>query len=219
MSLSEEFRSIVLSSKATERAAHAFLKRYPYVLIHLFNKSWNFYKIFSEFRLGTDFRADFVVISANSGYWDVHFIELEGPHDSPYTQSSTPSRKLNWALDKQMIGWTLRMNIVIISRIELAKAVKPLRAPAQNHLREHNTTADIEIGHSKTSKHFEYHVIIGNSRRFTEAHRKAHRRHSHWHGVLTYDRVYNAMCDLEARYNSFEDQVKVLSSTGYQSWV
>lgn len=216
MKLSEQFGSIALGEGATERDVHAFLKRYPYVLIHLFNKSWNLYKIFPEFRLASDFRADFVIISADSGSWHARFIELEGPHDSPYTRSGIPTQKLNWAIH-QTNDWrdftrTNKANLVH----EFAKLIKPLGRPAQNNLMGRGVPADVEIEHPKTYIHFDYHVVIGNSRNFTEAQRNAHAHYSGLNGVVTYDRVYNTMCELELRCDTLERQKESLSNTGHR---
>lgn len=214
MKISDKFKSIALREDATEREIHAFLKKYPYVLIHLFNTSWDLYKIFPEFRMGTDFRADFVIISADSGAWHGRFIELEGPNDSPYTKAGISSKKLNWALHQ-----TNEWNNFIYSHKpnlmhEFAKLIKPLKRSAQNNLMGRGVLADIELEHPETYIDFYYHVVIGNSKRFSESDRKAHKK---WaiDGVATYDRLYNAICELESRFGTIEQQRVCLSNSGH----
>jgi hypothetical protein len=176
--------------------------------------SWNYYRIFSEFRIGTDFRADFALLSANSCGWEAKFIELEGPHDKPYKSDSTPSPKLNWAI-RQTNDWRdFVRDFRPTLKHEFAKLLQPHDVHAQNLLITSACGAHIEIEHPRTSVEFDYHVVIGNSQTFGPEHRKAHNWQSGWTGVMTYDRVYDAMVDLESRYSTYEEQVKCLSQWG-----
>jgi len=212
--ISDEFKSILLDKKTTERDVMRFLKGYPYVLVQLFNKSWNKYRIFPEFRMGSDFRADFVIISADSGAWHGRFIELEGPNDSPYTKAGTPRKKLNWAVrqtnDWRDFTWAHKVNLMH----EFAKLIRPLGWPAQNNLMGQNVSAHVELEHPNTFIDFDYHIIIGNSRDFSDSDRKAHRHYS-GNNVVTYDRVYNTMCEFESRFETFKEQQKALANTGH----
>lgn len=213
MRVSEQFKSVALREDATERDAHAFLKRYPYVLIHLFNKSWNLYKIFPEFRMGTDFRADFVIISADSGAWHGRFVELEGPNDRLYTNAGTPRKKLSWAIrqtnDWRDFTWAHKASLMR----EFAKLIKPLGRPAQNNLMAHGVPADVELEHPNTYIDFDYYVVIGNSQRFSDSDRKTH---THWSsdGVVTYDRVYRTIQELESRCDTLKRQREFLANSG-----
>lgn len=210
---SELFRALLDDSSVTERQIHLFLKKYPYVLIHLFNDAWNFYHIWSEFKLGTDFRADFAILNAHSGGWNVHFIELEGPNDKPYTNDGLPTRKLNWAI-RQTNDWrdfVSRNKSGLVS--EFSKLVKPLRAIAQNNLMG-KTTADVELEHPRTWIDFDYHVVIGRSTHFNERQLEGHRHYHHSHGAISYDRVFCAMQDFESRFEGLTDKHKALSRIG-----
>lgn len=214
MKVSDEFNEIISRVNATERDVHRFLKKYPYVLIHLCNNSWNFYHIFSEYRLGTDFRADFVIISADSGRWHGHFIELKGPNDAVYTKEGQPGKKLGGAIG-QTHDWRNYVDAHrVVLKHEFAKLIRPLKKPAQNNLMFNKTTADIELAHPNTSIHFDYHIVVGNSQKFTESDKKAHRDWSVDKNVLTYDRVYKAMLDIESRYSTLQEQRAALSSKG-----
>ncbi|MCX7011508.1 MAG: DUF4263 domain-containing protein [Candidatus Sumerlaeota bacterium] len=212
--LSEQFRAIALNHDAKERDVHAFLKQYPYVLIHLFNGAWNLYRIFPEFRLGADFRADFVIISAGSGSWYGHFIELKGPQDAPYTKAGLPTRQLNWAIgqtnDWLEFVWSQRANLMR----EFAKLIKPFGRHAQNNLMARDVTADIELEHPRTHIDFAYYIVIGNSALFSEKQRKAHARYSVSQSVVTYDRVYKTMREIESHHDTLERQIECLSRCG-----
>lgn len=214
MKLSDQFKEIISADGATERLAHEFLKQYPYVLIHLFCHSWNFYYSFPEFRLGTDHRADFLVLSADSGAWHAQLIELEGPHDKVYNKDLTPSRKLNWAV-RQTMDWDEFTRAHRQSLLhEIAKLVRPLGVISQNNLMATGARADVEILHPKTYVHFYYHVIIGNSKSFSEPERQAHARFSGPNNVVTYDRVYKMLVELESRPKTLEQQVELMTTAG-----
>jgi len=78
LTLSAEFKKILDDPAATERDAQRFLKSFPMLMVRLFNVSWNYYLAVPEFSLGTDFRADFLILSADSCCWHTVFVELEG---------------------------------------------------------------------------------------------------------------------------------------------
>ena len=212
--VSEQFRQMALSEGATERAVHSFLKKYPFALIRLVNLSWNFHCLISEFRLGNDFRADFLVLSADSGSWHAHFIELEGPHDNPYRNDLTASPKLNWAF-RQTDDWReFATQHRTALQHEFAKQLRPFKAAAQNALLGKGTHAHIEIEHPSVFIDFDYHLVIGNSSSFTDEERAAHKRFSSWRMVMTYDRIYESMKEVESWHKSLAEQRKTLSSRG-----
>ena len=214
MQVSDQFEQILEQENSTEREVHAFLKQFPYVLIHLFNKSWNFYHIFPEFRLGTDFRADFAVVSANSGRWEVILIELEGPRDSLYTKQGLPNRKLNWAI-RQTNDWRdFVSEQKDCLRREVAKLVEPFNTYSHNNMMgKGGVPGHVELLHPETYISYDYCVVIGNSRFFSDSDRKAHKQNRD-RTVATYDRVLNAMRDLESRNDTIEQRVKFLSKPG-----
>jgi hypothetical protein len=212
--ISEQFREIAFTENATEQQVHSFLKKYPYVLIQLVNRSWNYFQLFSEFRMGSDFRADFLVLSADSGMWHARFIELEGPHDRVYTKERLPTRKLNWAI-RQTDDWRRFANEYRQALAhELAKLVRTRNSHAQNKLMGKGVKADVELEHPQTYIEFYYHVVIGNSESFSDEERTAHARYSHSDNVMTYDRLWKTMVELETRYSTFEEQAESLSSAG-----
>src|SRR5262245_1125041 len=50
--------------------------------------------VVSEFSIGDQYKADFVVASAFSGGWEIHFIELEPPSLSPFNKKGELSSRL-----------------------------------------------------------------------------------------------------------------------------
>jgi hypothetical protein len=213
MSVSDEFERLILDPQCTERDAHAFLKQYPYVLIQLFNQSWNFYAIVSEFRLGGVFRSDFAIISANSCCWEVVFVELEGPNDRLYTNKGVPNAKLNWAI-RQTNDWRVFVGEHRSAfRSELARIVEPYDTYAHKNLMGKGVPGHVEIENNSTYIDYEYCVVMGNSRNFSESDRKAHGSHRD-RVVATYDRVLNTMRDLESRWDNTDKARAMLTCTG-----
>lgn len=60
----------LLDSFPNERAAQSFLKRYPYIVRQALNvQAWNSVHLQPEFSLGRNYRADFLILSEDSGGW------------------------------------------------------------------------------------------------------------------------------------------------------
>ena len=78
-----ELAAILDDDKCGERRVHAFLKRNLDIVVGTFATSWNYAKAYSEIEFGSDYRADFLVLCADSGSWTAHVIELKSPTDKP----------------------------------------------------------------------------------------------------------------------------------------
>ena len=206
MKASTKLREILNNPRATERDAQEFLKSYPMLMVRLFNVSWNYYLAVPEFALGTDFRADFLVVSADSGRWHVVFVELEGPNDRIYLKNGQPSKKLRTA-QKQLDDWQRfvcgRTDEV---KQELAKVLKPRRIHAQNRLMGRGGYAHDEILLPDVFLHEQYKIVIG--RRSSFADEPTHHMPAPGFGyagqVSTYDRVYDCLVDEEAKSRAGE---------------
>jgi hypothetical protein len=58
----------LLDGSPSERAVHDFLKRYPYIVRQSLNvQAWNSVHLQPEFSLGGNYRADFLILSQDSG--------------------------------------------------------------------------------------------------------------------------------------------------------
>jgi hypothetical protein len=101
MSLAKSFTS-ALAKAATERAICAWLKRNPLVISHGLGGFPG--KVVAEFPFGSDFRADFVMLTGFSGGFDIHFVELEPPNAALFTRSGAAAKRLNGAL-AQINAW------------------------------------------------------------------------------------------------------------------
>lgn len=102
--LAKAFQRILDNSRG-ERAATAFLKQNPLLLIRVFNAANNTQLVCPEFRFGNQYRADFCVLSAHSGGWEVGLIELEPVGDRFFLKDGTESKKLRDA-KRQVADWS-----------------------------------------------------------------------------------------------------------------
>jgi hypothetical protein len=199
---SEKFKAILDNPKTTERDIHSFLKQYPYVVIKLFNISWNYYICVPEFRFGNDFRADFLILSADSGSWQAAFIELEGAHDEIMLKDKTPSKKLRIA-QKQISQWdTFFRNHLSTVRHDLAKILKDKDIPALNKLAYYGGNASAEIENPTTNIFAKYHIVIGRrSKRYSDKDMESCPGFGYGEKIVTYDRLLDAIVEIEQ--NSF----------------
>jgi DNA-binding sugar fermentation-stimulating protein len=139
--------------------------------------AWNYYTCVSEFKLGSDYRVDFLILSAHSGYWHAIFIELKPVDAKLYIKDGTQSKELRVAL-KQIEDWKqwIRMNEGILRR-EFSKILKKDKAPAiwpypiLGYKKGHSSGAN-EIADISSNVHYIYHVVIGRRGRLSEEEQK-----------------------------------------------
>ena len=148
--------------------------------------------VVSEFSLGGEHRADFVVADYFSGGWDLHFIELEPASLSPFNSKGDFSSRLNHAAG-QIRKWKL---------FEERHDKRPFLAQALDRAMETRdlTWADgrqptDSVGYRITNPEsvlvFHYHVIIGRRHHLNRdlLARKAAMITTDGFALITYDRV------------------------------
>jgi hypothetical protein len=190
----------LLASRPGERAVHTFLKANPYLVRQAFNvHAWNCVYELSEFRFGADFRADFLVLSADSGAWHATFVELESPNAKPFNRNGTPARALARGL-AQLTEWEiwLEKNESLL-RLQLATFLKAKRAAAQCSNAADHQLAHTEIVDPRTVIFFEYIVMVGRRAAFDQ---DAQERRGNFHekglSIATYDRLLEAAKRLDS---------------------
>lgn len=183
-----EFEAVI--NQANEREVHSWIKTHPYIMVPLFSRAWNNYLVFSEFSLGTDYKADFLVLSADSGSWKASFVELKGPKDRIFLKNGTPSKKLRQA-QKQIEDWKIFFrNRQQVVRQEMAKHLHKCRVTAQNALMGQEVSAAIEITHDSTVIWDDYHILIGRRAEYLrEPPNTWARRSGYQDTISTYDRI------------------------------
>lgn len=94
-----------LDSQTGERGVSEFLHKRPQILYWtMCRRSGHDRYVFREFPLGSQYKADFVVLNSYSGVWEVMFIELEPVDDPVFTKEGKPSKRFSGAL-KQVDDW------------------------------------------------------------------------------------------------------------------
>ncbi len=90
-----------LGRSSGERIIHSYLKKHPDLLWDAFmNCGGHSDYVIPEFRIGSRFRCDFVVMQSYSGGWNIEFVELEPVRVSLFNKERTPSKPLRIALNQ-----------------------------------------------------------------------------------------------------------------------
>lgn len=150
--------------------------------------------VVSEFPLGTEFRADFVILAPFSGGWEIHFVELEPPKERLFNQDGTMAKRLNKA-NSQIDSWRtfFEKNRPTVLR-DLARFAKDrdlISGPREN---EPTCHVGWPLYHPKSWLHLHFDIIIGRRSELTDAEleAKAAFRDHHKIDVMTYDRLIDA---------------------------
>lgn len=160
VSLENKVRS-VLDNAEGERHAIEFFKKHAFLVLRAFEWGHNYECCVPEFRLGDEYRADFLVLSADSGSWHVALIEFESPNSRLYLKDGTPSRSLRLA-QRQVSDWKnwCHANDAYI-RQRFAAVLRKARAPAMCSCADMHQRGETEIMDYRTYLDFHYHIVIG----------------------------------------------------------
>ena len=187
-----ELAAILDDDKCGERRVHAFLKRNLDIVVGTFATSWNYAKAYSEIEFGSDYRADFLVLCADSGSWTAHVIELKSPTDRLYTTKGVKTSKF-LLVERQLAqrsDWKRAFDSHF--REALAKKV-PLSVAAQCSDADSHSSAHSELRDPLTNIWFEPHAVIGRSSKLTHSDRERRRQDESYRlrgsgEILTFDR-------------------------------
>lgn len=186
----------ILELDKGERRIHEFLKEHNELVVMAFNRAWNFHVCVPEFKLGGEFRSDFLILSAHSGHWHAIFIELKDFKSKLYNKTGNPTKSFQQAQNqiKDWREWTrinepyLRQRFSAILEKENAPAIWP--HPIENYTKGYSSGAS-EIADMKSYIDFYYHIVIGRSSTLTPEEREFRQKDNSWGGaeVATYDRL------------------------------
>lgn len=194
MSIYQELKNLLEQPGLTERQVHALLKSHLDLIIGSFATSWNYAKAFSEVEFGSEFRADFVVLCANSGYWTAHVVELKSPLANLYDKKGDKSADLR-RVERQIAQraeWR-RQNEQRFREV-LANLVSD-EDPAFCSSASVHVAARSELLDPRTVVYIEGHIVIGRSSKLTPEQRALRRQNEYTKGqwgspeLLTYDRI------------------------------
>ena len=198
-----------LEASSGERRITAFLKRNAWLLVSAFSSDNNTFLVCPEFRFGNRFRADFVVLSGNSGEWNAHLIELEPVGDTFFISDGTDSKALRKA-KKQVGDWNHYIkNHPDDFREELFRSSceRNVFRSRLNYLFRYKNWTEEE---RKRAIYPHYHIVIG--RRAALSSEDKERRSWYYDynrcQLITYDRFVNIASERDANQREHEKRLK-----------
>ncbi len=179
--------SAILERGKGEREIFAYLKKNKDILISAFCTSWNYKTCVPEFCFGNDFKSDFLILCANSGFWTAIFIELESPNGAIYLRNGTSSKVLRVA-QRQVSDWKnwIRVNESYL-RQRFGSCFKDSKVSAQCSKVDDHNLAETEITDSHTVIHYDYKIIIGRRSSLSKINQE--RRSNENNEIITFDRL------------------------------
>ncbi len=186
MEIHEELLAALNNAK-NEREIARYIKNNLLLIRNSLNEwSWNCVICKPEFKIGTKYIADFVILSANSGYWNVVLIEMQSHNDRIFLKDGTASKGLREA-QKQVQEWKMWIESYS-SEVRECLAELAKGQPAQCSNASKHIMAQTELRDPKTVVHFHYKVLIGRRSFLNE---DGNQRRAQFGGIeiVTFDRL------------------------------
>lgn len=175
-----------LSQAKNEHDIGEYLKKNIYLIQTLNEHSWNCVICRPEYKIGVQYRADFIVLSACSGYWNCVLIEMQSPHDKIFNKKGEISPGLKEA-QRQIQDWKMYINEYEAAfRGQLADLAKD--KPAQCSNVTVHQKAGAELRDPKTVIYYKYKVLIGR-RAFLDQSSNKRRNMFLEFEIVTFDRL------------------------------
>lgn len=203
--------------KSGEREATRFLKEHPEVVVYTFNwTAGHAQYVLNEFMLGAKYKADFVVLLAYSGCWEVNWIELENTDDKIITKEGKPSQRLNSAIS-QIHDWKdyIDLNRASIHR-DLADwcVKKDLLKWMPAEFVPSNNTGNLLRDPGTTILH-KYHIIIGRRKNIDDRIRAKMNQYSRdTCKIGSYDRFLDVAENYDRMRNNPDQNVRLTETRG-----
>jgi hypothetical protein len=177
------------------------LEKHPWVIWRLFERTHGLGFVISHFSLGDEYEADFVVLRAFSGGWDVHFIELEPPTLSAFNRLGDYSPRMNHAAG-QLRKWhlfTLQAETRGYLIHQLARAAKE-RDVFHADGREPLCSAGLRFDDPIAVHLFQFHIVMGRRSHLGRAltARKAAFPKTDGFEVVSYDRMLEVAWEIHS---------------------
>jgi hypothetical protein len=149
-------------------------------------------RVVSEFTLGDEYSADFLVGLPLSGGWLLHFFELKRADVELFNRSGLPSRHLSRALE-QIRCWQrlcLQNRHYLLQQIIRAFCERDLYAPERRG-EEPLCSAGFTMTDPACMAIFSYHIVIGRRHDLSkqDLHRKSAFKQTDDVEIATYDRI------------------------------
>ncbi len=196
-----------LSHCKNESELSRFLKRNIVLIRNTLNvHAWNCVVCQPEFRLGTKYRADFLILSADSGCWHAVFVEMQSHHDRIYNKDGSMTRQLNEA-QRQIQEWKMWIEE---HPAEFRNSISELVAdePAQCSRVDIHRNAGAEIRDLKTFISTEFKILIGRRESLDQ---EMNKRRSMMGEVdiVTFDRLLDMARRLDSSASRAGDNIEV----------
>jgi Shedu protein SduA, C-terminal len=180
----------IIETASGETEVHRALEWYPWVVMEVITSRQSF--VVSQFSIGDQYRADFVVAEFFSGGWEIHFIELEPPAISPFKKNGELTSRLVHAAG-QIRRWKEfeerhDKRPALVSQLRAAIIKKDLTWADG---REPKDSAGKDIMWPESLLLMNYHVVMGRRSQLNSELmlRKARLIKSDGYELITYDRV------------------------------
>ena len=175
-------------------------------LIKVLNElSWNCAIPKAEFQIGTDYRADFIILSACSGYWNCVLIEMQSPYDKIYNKRNEQSCGLREA-QRQVEDWKRYIGTNGPAfRNQLAKLAADM--PAFCSRADIHTLASTELRDPKTVVEYKCKILIGRRACLDEDNNRRRSVHSDYE-IVTFDRLLDYAKRLDEADRQRENDAK-----------
>lgn len=185
---------IELDKAQTERKIGEYLKQNLLLIKVLNEHSWNCVIPKAEFKIGVQYRADFIILSACSGFWNCVLIEMQSPKDRIFLKNGDASKGLREA-QRQVQDWNMWIkDNEDAFRQQLAELAKG--KPAQCSNASVHTFAETELRDSYTPVRFIYKILIGRRLSMEQKENKRRLQFTDFE-IVTFDRLldYAKKCD------------------------
>lgn len=184
--------SLILDTSKGERELLNFIKENPFVLTQSLSYLGNPTRVIAEFPLGTEYKADFVVVAPFSGAIEVRLIEIEPPSAPIFNANGTLAQRGNKALE-QVNSWKTYISKnrrQYLRDLDWHVTDKDLFGKHSERL---TCTAGWEIFHPRICIYESYTMIIGRRSFLDEKHleKKAEFKKNNEVEIATCDRLLN----------------------------
>src|SRR3989304_795577 len=188
-----------LETARNEREIQPYLKKNLLIVRNTLNYwAWNYTEVIPEFQVGNEYRADFLILSADSGSWHAVFVELKSHRARQFTKAGIPTKSLSLAL-RQLDDWErwLDKNDNAF-RLSLSRHFEKKRVAAQCSTADSHIRAAEEIIDPRTPITKHYKVLLGRRSMLSKEEnerRAAFLRKNH--EILTYDRLLDTATKID----------------------
>ena len=156
-------------------------------LFSILDHAWNGKYGKANFQFGSDYIADFIILSAHSGAWIIRLIEAQSPTDPIYTKQYNETKGLREAR-RQISEWKHWVESHPQQFIEALANIVDDRAPAYCSNVSLHQRAKTELVDFRTPIRIEHSALIGR-REFRDTKKNQLANVNYDFDIITYDRL------------------------------